>query len=223
MRLGPRTVAVVTGGAHGIGRALVAALVGRGVATVALDVDTEGLAAVAKDDDLVVAHPCDVADARAVEAAARAVGERFGRVDLLVNNGGAAICNVLSTFALVGAPGKAAYAASKHAAKGLTETLGAELRTTDIVVSAAYPGATRTGLVRRGRAADADQQEREAAFLERGMPPERVAGALLRGVERGRRRIVIGLDARAVDLASRVAPALTRWAIERLAGRVDFL
>jgi NAD(P)-dependent dehydrogenase (short-subunit alcohol dehydrogenase family) len=72
-------VAVVTGGASGIGRAAAAAMTDRGATVAVLDLDTDG-----------VEHGfrCDVSVAAEVTAAIAAVGDRFGGIDVLVNNAG---------------------------------------------------------------------------------------------------------------------------------------
>ncbi|MEV0904321.1 SDR family NAD(P)-dependent oxidoreductase [Streptomyces hokutonensis] len=82
-------VAVVTGAGQGIGRAIALALAARGVRVVVTDRNTETGTAVAKEvggDFLSL----DVADPRAVAAAADEVVRRFDRVDVLVNNAGIA-------------------------------------------------------------------------------------------------------------------------------------
>jgi NAD(P)-dependent dehydrogenase (short-subunit alcohol dehydrogenase family) len=56
------------------------------------------------------------------------------------------IINVSSLAGLVGVPGQAFYAASKHALEGYTETLQAELRQFNISVSLIEPGFFRTNL-----------------------------------------------------------------------------
>ena len=78
-------VAVVTGAASGIGRALVDHAAALGMQVVASDVVASALT---DFDDAVVTHAADVADAEAVEALAVAVFERFGAVHLLCNNAG---------------------------------------------------------------------------------------------------------------------------------------
>lgn len=101
-------VAVVTGAASGIGRALVHRLADEGMRLVAADVDDAGL--VALGDELAhsgtpfVAERCDVADAGAVDHLADVTIARFGQVDLLCNNAG-----------IVVAPGRPLWDHDQHA------------------------------------------------------------------------------------------------------------
>lgn len=85
-------VAVVTGAARGLGRALAAGLIGRGVSLVLADTATEQLQATAEEftagGGLVLAVRTDVSDAAAVDALASRTLDHFGRVDLVVNNAG---------------------------------------------------------------------------------------------------------------------------------------
>lgn len=82
-------VAVVTGGASGIGRALAARFVAEGMSVVVADIEKGALddAAAALGPD-VLAVPTDVADRGSVDALAEAAVARFGRVHVLCNNAG---------------------------------------------------------------------------------------------------------------------------------------
>lgn len=82
-------VAVVTGAARGIGRAVAARLRSDGWRVVAADVDADALARLGEADDLLPVA-CDVADEAQVEGLVAAGLERFGRLDALVNNAGIA-------------------------------------------------------------------------------------------------------------------------------------
>ncbi|MDW4572161.1 SDR family oxidoreductase [Microbacterium sp. M3] len=75
-------VAVVTGGASGIGAAIATALADEGAQVAVLDREVSGA------DPRFAAFGADVSDRSAVDAAIAAVAERFGRIDIVVNNAG---------------------------------------------------------------------------------------------------------------------------------------
>lgn len=79
-------IAVVTGAAGGLGRAICARLMADGMRVVGLDIDAEGLAAMAGDGfaGLVV----DLTDAAAIAGAFTRIGRDHGGIDALVNNAG---------------------------------------------------------------------------------------------------------------------------------------
>ena len=83
---------VVSGAAGGLGRALARAFGRAGSRLVLLDLPgpaLDGLAAELRQAGVeALAVACDVTDERACEAAAEAAVERFGRLDVLVNNAG---------------------------------------------------------------------------------------------------------------------------------------
>ena len=87
-------VAVVTGGARGIGRAIAEWFLAHEHCVALLDIDRDTLAATEAalgQPERVLTLGCDVADPAQVEAAAAAVLARWGRVDALVNNAGVAV------------------------------------------------------------------------------------------------------------------------------------
>jgi NAD(P)-dependent dehydrogenase (short-subunit alcohol dehydrogenase family) len=91
---GIERVAIVTGAAGGIGRALVKGLLGAGIRVAAVDRTAEGLAAVAamaREAGQEAAFLTIEADLGSDEAAADIVGRtrgHFGKIDILVNNAG---------------------------------------------------------------------------------------------------------------------------------------
>ncbi|BBY24955.1 SDR family oxidoreductase [Mycobacterium stomatepiae] len=82
-------VAVITGAASGIGRAIAYTLADRGVYIVAVDRDDEGIQGLAAEvGSRVVPHCADVSDPEAFEGIRDASLRRFGRADIVVNNVG---------------------------------------------------------------------------------------------------------------------------------------
>lgn len=80
-------VAIVTGSAGGIGEAYARALAAEGARVVIADMDADKGEVVAKDlGDAALFVRTDVSDPAAAEAMAAATVERFGGIDLLVNN-----------------------------------------------------------------------------------------------------------------------------------------
>jgi hypothetical protein len=92
--LAPGAVAVITGGASGIGFAAAKAFVRRGMKVCIADLGGEPLARAAALLEQAVpgadimSHAADVADRAALEQLAEAVRARFGGVDMLMNNAG---------------------------------------------------------------------------------------------------------------------------------------
>ena len=75
-------VAIVTGGASGLGAATAALLAERGARVAVLDRDTAGV------PSELFSVVCDVTDAAGVEAAVAAVADHFGAIDIVINNAG---------------------------------------------------------------------------------------------------------------------------------------
>ena len=88
-------VALVTGGASGIGRAMVDRFAAAGMKVVVADVETTALATTERElrarGAEVLAVRTDVADAGAVETLARATLDRFGAAHVLCNNAGVSV------------------------------------------------------------------------------------------------------------------------------------
>ena len=82
-------VAIVTGGAGGIGRATAAALIGEGARVVVADLDVEeGERLAASLGDAAAFHRTDVSDVEQVQSLVDAAVARFGGLDIMFNNAG---------------------------------------------------------------------------------------------------------------------------------------
>ena len=87
-------VAVVTGGARGIGLAIGQWFLANGYRIALVDIDEATLAntaAALHNADKVLCLPCDVSNEAEVNAVMAQVAAQFGRIDALVNNAGIAV------------------------------------------------------------------------------------------------------------------------------------
>jgi len=133
------------------------------------------------------------------------------------------IVNVSSGLAFFPSRTTPAYSTTKAAVHMLSACLRADLADHGIGVSTVYPGVVNTGIVNRTRfvgAAGAEEQRRQSRtqrlYELRNLKPEAVARAIVDAVTHDRAEVLVGVETRGINLASRFLPALTR----RLA-RVD--
>jgi short-subunit dehydrogenase len=130
------------------------------------------------------------------------------------------IVNLSSIFGIVAPPGQTAYAAAKFAVRGFSESLRHELRMakSPVRLSVVHPGGIATSIVRNSHtgAGITDNARRvQAIELFETMAKTTPAAAALRiiaGIEKNAPRILIGHDARFMDLLQRFRPA-TYWAV----------
>jgi NAD(P)-dependent dehydrogenase (short-subunit alcohol dehydrogenase family) len=126
--------------------------------------------------------------------------------------GEGAIVNVSSVFGLIGVPTQSAYNAAKFAVKGFTECLREELEIegANIGVTCVHPGGIKTNIVRNARmtASKGMVDDRSAKSFENSFitTPEKAASDIVNGILRNRRRVLIGPDAKAIDLMQRLLP-----------------
>ncbi|MEI8157178.1 MAG: SDR family oxidoreductase [Burkholderiales bacterium] len=94
------SVAVVTGGARGIGLGIARWFLSRGYRVALLDIDAATLARTEvelNDKSRVLALVCDVSNPEQVQSAIEKVDSLFGRIDSLVNNAGIAVFKTIGT------------------------------------------------------------------------------------------------------------------------------
>jgi short-subunit dehydrogenase len=129
------------------------------------------------------------------------------------------IVNLSSIFGIIAPPGQAAYAASKFAVRGFSESLRHELQLANspVRLSVVHPGGIATNIARNSRAGTGvTDNARRAQSIERfdtlaKTTPQAAALRIIVGIEKNQPRILIGNDARFMDLLQRLRPA-TYWA-----------
>ncbi len=117
------------------------------------------------------------------------------------------VVNVTSALSLVGVSRSSAYCSSKFGARGFTESLRTELRGrgSPARVTCVLPGAIATNIPHTARMMDESQRAKRVADFAKvaRTSADKAAAVILRGVERGRGRILVGPDAVALHWASR--------------------
>lgn len=267
-------VAVVTGVASGIGKALANALAAEGCRLAIADINEDGLREteheVSKRGVEVLSRVLDVAQRDQVYEFADQVIETYGAAHLIINNAGVAIgrtvenmtyedyewimginfwgmvygtkaflphllkqdeghiVNVSSVFGFIGVPNQSGYNASKFAIRGFTEALRGEIELSgsNVGVSCVHPGGIKTNIARSARfyPEDGDGVDFDAAVEQfdkaARTTSEKAADVIIKGVKKGKKRILIGWDARLVDWAQRLFPVCYGKVLNLIMGRM---
>lgn len=135
---------------------------------------------------------------------------------LIKATGDGHVINISSLFGLTAQPTQSAYNATKFAVRGFTESLRQELDMQNCGVSAlcVHPGGIRTNIANAAKMNDSIRSlgmhpERSAKSFNKLLrcPPEEAARQILEAVQKDKRRVLIGNDAKAIDLIQRILPA----------------
>lgn len=122
-----------------------------------------------------------------------------------------AVVNVASMCGRRGMPAWSEYSASKFALCGLTEALRGELARFDIDVLLIVPGLTRSDLSKHLLKSEG----RMKIDFSRGMPPEKVAAAIVRSLRKNKTETVLGRDARWILRLHKFFPRLVDYLAAR--------
>ena len=130
------------------------------------------------------------------------------------------IVNLSSIFGIIAPPGQTAYAAAKFAVRGFSESLRHELQmaASPVRLSVVHPGGIATNIARNSRIGTGmTDNARRAQSIERfdavaKTTPAAAALRIIQGIEKNQPRILIGGDARYMDLLQRFRPA-SYWAV----------
>jgi NADP-dependent 3-hydroxy acid dehydrogenase YdfG len=128
----------------------------------------------------------------------------------LIASGDGHVVNVSSVFGLLAVPGLAAYNAAKFAVRGFTEALRQEMLVArrPVKVTCVHPGGIKTAIARNAVTAEGLDQEELAHFFDKKLAntsAQKAARVILDGVSKNKPRVLVGTDAKALDLLARVA------------------
>ena len=133
----------------------------------------------------------------------------------------AALVNTSSIFGMITVPNQSVYHAAKFAVRGFTESIAKEFKGTNLQIHAVHPGHIGTNILASAKREESSpdlslvnivgknvsQEEQGKIFRENGMHPSRAAQIILEGVKAKKSRILVGLDAKIMDLSQRLTPS----------------
>jgi NADP-dependent 3-hydroxy acid dehydrogenase YdfG len=127
----------------------------------------------------------------------------------LIESGDGHVINISSVFGLFSVPGQAAYNAAKFAVRGFTEALRQEMELAGhpVKVTTVHPGGIKTNIVRNMTAVETvDKDQLTHTFVKKlaNTSADKAARIILDGVRKNRARVLVGPDAKALDLIVRV-------------------
>jgi NAD(P)-dependent dehydrogenase (short-subunit alcohol dehydrogenase family) len=133
---------------------------------------------------------------------------------LLKKQSEAALINISSVFGIAGIGHQGPYCASKFAIRGLTESLRMEamMDFPHVKIHSVHPGGIKTDIVRNSRwveevVSDEMQEEVTKRFEKMFITtPESAAATIVKGIQKKQSKILIGRDAKQLDLMVRLMP-----------------
>ncbi|MFH5212193.1 SDR family NAD(P)-dependent oxidoreductase [Antrihabitans spumae] len=143
----------------------------------------------------------------------------------LIESGEGHVVNVSSLFGLLAVPGQSAYNAAKFAVRGFTEALRQEMMVNKhpVQVTCVHPGGIKTAVARNATYAEGQDAATFAEFFDKKMAihsPEMAAATITRGVEKNHGRVLIGWEAKALDLLVRVSGSFYQRLVAETTSRI---
>jgi NADP-dependent 3-hydroxy acid dehydrogenase YdfG len=127
----------------------------------------------------------------------------------LIASGDGHVINVSSVFGLFSVPGQAAYNSAKFAVRGFTEALRQEMAAAGhpVAVTTVHPGGIKTAIARNATAAEGLDPAELAKLFDKKLAmtsPQRAAEIILEAVRKKKARVLVGPDAKILDILVRV-------------------
>lgn len=134
----------------------------------------------------------------------------------LKKSGDGHVINISSLFGIISVPSQGAYNATKFAVRGFTEALRQELEIEGAPVSTTcvHPGGIKTNIAQAARFSTEmneflnTDEKKGKSLIERSFitTSQSAARTILKAVKKNKRRVLVGPDAKAIDLMQRVLP-----------------
>ncbi|RMI35051.1 SDR family NAD(P)-dependent oxidoreductase [Nocardia stercoris] len=130
---------------------------------------------------------------------------------MLIESGDGHVINVSSLFGLISVPSQSAYNAAKFAVRGFTEALNQEMRVgrKPVKVTCVHPGGIKTAVARNATYAENVDGKKGATLFDKYLAihsPEMAARTIVDGVAKGKSRVLIGWEAKLLDVSQRFMP-----------------
>ncbi|AWK73629.1 acetoin dehydrogenase [Rhodococcus oxybenzonivorans] len=143
----------------------------------------------------------------------------------LIASGDGHLVNISSLFGLLSMPGQTAYNSAKFAVRGFTESLRQEMLIAKhpVKVTCVHPGGIKTAIARNATAGPGEDLDTFAQFFDKKLArtsPEDAAATIVKGVRKGKARVLIGADAKFLDAWVRVVGPSYQRVVAAVAGRV---
>jgi NAD(P)-dependent dehydrogenase (short-subunit alcohol dehydrogenase family) len=126
----------------------------------------------------------------------------------LIASGDGHVVNVSSLFGLFAVPGQAAYNSAKFAVRGFTEALRQEMTLAGhpVKVTTVHPGGIKTAIARNSTAAEGLEVSELAQLFDKlaRTSPQKAARIILDGVRKNKARVLVGPDAKVLDIVVRL-------------------
>lgn len=117
------------------------------------------------------------------------------------------LVNICSADGLIGFANFSSYCSSKFAVRGLTDSLRATLRKTNISVCCVYPGGVNTNILNTAVISKgAEETGKRVRRAIKEMSPDTAAKKILKGMAKKEKRLLVGNDAKTIDLLVRLFP-----------------
>ncbi|MGO3326657.1 SDR family NAD(P)-dependent oxidoreductase [Gordonia sp. (in: high G+C Gram-positive bacteria)] len=148
----------------------------------------------------------------------------------IIASGDGHIVNTSSLFGILAEPGQAAYNSAKFAVRGFTEALNQEMIIAGhpVKVTCVHPGGIKTAIARNATTSGDHDAKATAALFDKYLAnttSEKAAEIIIKAVEREHARVLVGADAKILDLSVRLVASkyqgisahVTGWAMKKLA------